>query len=71
MSDTQHMELLSFLSVFRCRVVLADCVLSLCSVQKFYNHDFNPVPMLQLQSENAEHCFLSTLGIALVTTPNL
>ena len=45
--------------------VLADNVLSLRSVEKLSICDINPVPLLHVLSQNAEHCSVSTLGIAL------
>ena len=44
--------------------VLADSVLSLHSVEKLSICDINPVPLLRVLSQNAEHCSVSTLGIA-------
>ena len=51
--------------------VLADNVLSLHSVDKLSIYDINPVPVLRLLSQNAEHCSMSTLGIALDEDPEL
>ena len=45
--------------------VLADNVLSLRSVEKLSICDINPVPLLHVLSQNAEHCSVSTLRIAL------
>ena len=44
--------------------VLADSVLSLRSVEKLFIRDINPVPLFRVLSQNAEHCSVSTLGIA-------
>ena len=48
---------------------LADSVLSLRSVEKLSICDINPVPLLRVLSQNAEHCSVSTLGIALEYHP--
>ena len=49
--------------------VLADNVLSLRSVEKLTICDINPVPVLHVLSQNAEHCSVSSLGIALRDHP--
>ena len=49
--------------------VLADSLLSLCSVEKLYIRGINPIPLLRVLSKNAEHCSVSTLGIAFSDHP--
>ena len=51
--------------------VLADRLVSLRSVEKLCIHDINPTPLLRVLSENAEHCAVSTLGLAFWKQPQL
>ena len=48
---------------------LADRLLSLRSVNKLCIFNINPAPVLRVVSENAEHCTVSTLGIAFSKYP--
>ena len=51
--------------------VLADRLFSLHSLEKLCIRDINPTPVLRVLSENAEHCAVSTLGIAFGYQPKL